>query len=1255
MKIVFSNLVILFLSFNLVGQNLIFKDAAFKNYLVTKNCVDTDLNGSFDSKADTNGDLEISEEEANIILSLSISFGSLVTDISDLQHFKKLRIFNGSNLDPINTPFDLSKNSDLEILYLSINHSKINISNFTKLTDCSLKLGKDVTKINLNNNSALKTLIFTSSGNQTKLLDSVDVSNNELENLSINFPWDKYQYKYLNASNNKISKITVQKSHYFDELILTNNKLTESSVTGGVLTGRKYYIGKNSIVNLKYDDFQSTYQKVFEFENNPLKSFEFKSYSVENNVEKLDFTGFNELENIKIEFLGKIETIMINNLPNLNVLSIDGQIKNDLVIDECLELNKISINTTANIFLTNTEFYNGPDFNVVTSGDIIVSDSKIESLIISNRMKYGELFIQNSSQLKSINLSRSSGWNDTIKILNNPLLRTVNFGSNDFLDLRIEKCMLLDSVIVKLTETLVFNYDGINELSFLSLRTFNGDLNIQNLEFLKKAVLPIGEYINLRLNQLKNLDSLTLIGESVGSLALNGLPNLTYLYFNNLQSGACNNMDVVGDLELKNMPLLNFLYLNKICVDNLVLNNLPSLSSLSFDNLNFSKRGNSISLYNLENLRELHLSSTFFNTFYLSKLSQLEKFTCTQSYFKNQFRLTNLEKLKEVDFNHMGADEIIFKTLPNLKKLNLYAISTKNSSFIDLPVLENISCHLSISGSDLKNKVTFRKLPVLKKLFYDCTTQILDTLDLSECPAIDSISIDSWSSISYINLKNKNEKIKYFEPGGHLNEYKTFCLDNEAEKANLLPFLHPQTSASFIYDCENSNDFSNINGQLYILDDQNNPQLLKNQFVPIHIEGINLNTVFTDNFGRFQFSTDVIGQSVRLAPEVNTEFFELVKPDTTFLLSEHSDIDSVNFYIKTKKTLYDISVTLLPIGNARPGSVSTYIMTLKNNSSETVTSNLLLEFDKNLMKPELLSQQFVFIDENKIKLDNLQLFPNEKRDFIFKFDINRPTDINFPVNAGDILVLKASTVPNQPIVDYIPENNISELKQIVVNSFDPNHIICLQGEKVSDNSKIKPLKYVIEFENTGNAEALEVFVLNEIDTQFLDLKTFKIIQTSHTVDAMLVNDTIFFNFYNINLSHILDMNKGYIHYEIQPKKDLKIGDKIRNQAYIYFDYNFPIITNKHILELVALSNIELVDYDEEIIIYPNPNSGTLFLNTIQSVDKVEIFNIFGECVKILPLMNNTVEFEELKSGHYFIKIYNHKKLVCIRKMVVIKE
>lgn len=151
-------------------------------------------------------------------------------------------------------------------------------------------------------------------------------------------------------------------------------------------------------------------------------------------------------------------------------------------------------------------------------------------------------------------------------------------------------------------------------------------------------------------------------------------------------------------------------------------------------------------------------------------------------------------------------------------------------------------------------------------------------------------------------------------------------------------------------------------------------------------------------------------------------------------------------------------------------------------------------------------------------------------------------------------------IPNIP--DYNLNNNCTRICDYVRDSHDPNE------KTVYPNGNIEPLQdwltYTINFQNTGNAQANYVYILDSLDSN-LDWNTFELLSCSHyNITQILAGGIVRFNFPSINLPDSTSnesQSHGFIQYKIKPKPNLPVGTTINNKAGIYFDYNPPIITN----------------------------------------------------------------------------------------------
>ncbi len=133
-------------------------------------------------------------------------------------------------------------------------------------------------------------------------------------------------------------------------------------------------------------------------------------------------------------------------------------------------------------------------------------------------------------------------------------------------------------------------------------------------------------------------------------------------------------------------------------------------------------------------------------------------------------------------------------------------------------------------------------------------------------------------------------------------------------------------------------------------------------------------------------------------------------------------------------------------------------------------------------------------------------------------------------------------------------------------SFDPNDK--LVAPIYPDQYALigEDLTYTVRFQNTGNAEALQVVIRDTLDSH-LDPTTFRLISSSHEdflSTSLNEGRYLVFDFKDINLPDSttnLEASQGYVAYTISAFDDIPEETVINNTAGIYFDFNPPVITN----------------------------------------------------------------------------------------------
>lgn len=125
------------------------------------------------------------------------------------------------------------------------------------------------------------------------------------------------------------------------------------------------------------------------------------------------------------------------------------------------------------------------------------------------------------------------------------------------------------------------------------------------------------------------------------------------------------------------------------------------------------------------------------------------------------------------------------------------------------------------------------------------------------------------------------------------------------------------------------------------------------------------------------------------------------------------------------------------------------------------------------------------------------------------------------------------------------------------------------------------LEFTVRFQNTGNDTAFTVTITDQLDTN-LDWSSLRMIGASHDYRMTLKDDGLLtFTFDNILLPDSTTnepASHGYFSYAISTNEGLDENTVIENTAYIYFDFNKPIITNTTNNVLVSTFDFDSDDY-----------------------------------------------------------------------------
>ncbi len=235
--------------------------------------------------------------------------------------------------------------------------------------------------------------------------------------------------------------------------------------------------------------------------------------------------------------------------------------------------------------------------------------------------------------------------------------------------------------------------------------------------------------------------------------------------------------------------------------------------------------------------------------------------------------------------------------------------------------------------------------------------------------------------------------------------------------------------------------------------------------------------------------------------------------------------------------------------------------------------------------------------------------------------------------------------------DANPADNTLHSCAEVRASYDPNDktaYLAKNSKELGDVLQSETdLVYRIRFQNTGNDTAFNIYVLDTLDQNII-MNSFHVISSSHPMKTFTNDDRVVrFQFSDINLPDD-KMNEpkshGELYYSVSRDKSLEVGDKVKNTAYIYFDYNDPIITNTSVVTVVAPTSIGVNRGNEVFKAFPNPASDKI---TVILPDNNEgrllLIDVTGRELLSQEIKGNgTLDLGRIPNGVYVITV--HSKL-----------
>jgi uncharacterized repeat protein (TIGR01451 family) len=749
-------------------------------------------------------------------------------------------------------------------------------------------------------------------------------------------------------------------------------------------------------------------------------------------------------------------------------------------------------------------------------------------------------------------------------------------------------------------------------------------------------------------------------------------------HFINLISLKCTN-----NLFLSSLPTLPNSLIELDCSNN-ILESLPQLpSSLQYlkctDNLLSSLPSLPTSLLKLQcdfnqitNLPELPSSLVFLSCSSNSLTSlpilpiSLQTIGCNSNF------LTVLPELP-LNIDTLYCSDNLITSLPTLPN-SLLILYCSGNQLTNLPTLPNSLNKLFCFYNQLNNLPTLpvflnelscynNQLTNLPELPYgltrlNCRNNQITALPLLP-PNIFQLSCENnlltyipevRTSMSQFRINNNNITCLFNLPNvsqaqfnANISNNPLTCVPNQTAYSGNLPLCIDNDTVNNPYNCLGVQITGRVYKDLYSdcayssfdLNSQNIPVKLFDSQNNFLAQSYTINGVYTFSTllpDTFQVKIDTTNLPIALACGQSSV-------QSVVLNSANQTIQNINFPVVCN-VAYDATVqSVSTSGWVFPGQIHTMRTNINDNETwynldcdNTTTSGTVsiqvngpvsfVEPATGALTPIVSGNTFTY---NIPDLNTLN--PNS-------FGLRFMTDTT--AQAGDQICVHVEISPNP--IDADTTNNVYDFCYNVVNSYDPN-----MKEVYPVN--VLPgyddwFTYTIHFQNTGNAPAFNIRLRDTLDTQ-LDLNTFEVLGYSHPATIGVSGNILTVRFNNIMLpdsTSDYEGSMGYFQYRIKPFPNLPLGSQISNTAYIYFDFNPPIITNttENNFEFpVSVSSI--VSSENSFSLFPNPSTGIFTFKDTKNLNTVEVYSILGE--KILSQTNQkTINLSGFGKGVYFVRV-----------------
>lgn len=702
-------------------------------------------------------------------------------------------------------------------------------------------------------------------------------------------------------------------------------------------------------------------------------------------------------------------------------------------------------------------------------------------------------------------------------------------------------------------------------LNFAGESLFSGEISLNNIDLSGLSSLTSVGGLNIRFqNESQDFSVLSNL-QSIGSIFIHvwGVQNLNFLdQITELESLDLSFEDIGYQISGELYPSAYSLFPNLTSVNGSLTfgyngdvgycNTLTGFNALSHvGNLNFSTAAGGLVINHLDAFHNLQTLGTMYSD--LFNLQTMSGFENLQSV--NEINMTlncdgdlpDFESLSSVNQIYFSGNANSFPDFPSLNTVDGSIIILAETNSIGFTALEEVTGLLAISlwivEGDGCEEIQLNQLTTVGETLTIAGTAISNLNFLANLQSAGSIQITNNQNLMQCDVEYFCTNLPVIPETFTIYDNNTGC-NSGAEV--LASCGVSSVSGIVFYDLE-------CDGLL-----NNNDYLTPFPIMNTDLFGV---TGTSNSAGNYLISLED-NTSVVVYPSIVDVGVISTTSQTITTTGVTTNFSNIDFALcPTSSDFHNLSVSAMH-DPFRPGFSNLVTIEIWNNSPNT--ENGVVEMQMIYMPGITVSNVYNggTVSGNIISWTISELAPFSMQSVTFIFHLNASA------NLGDLLTWQVNaTLDPSSLVDIQPEDNTVNLVSTVVGSYDPNDIsvnISAYNYELLQQEETLTLDYLIRFQNTGTAEAVNIRVVNPLDVE-LDITSLEMISTSHAATLEVKEGNVLeWNFENIMLPDSTsneEASHGYIHYRIKTLPGLVISDVVESTASIYFDFNEPIITN----------------------------------------------------------------------------------------------